>query len=413
MFANYLKVALKVLARRRFFTFISLFGISFTLVVLMVLTAIVDHVLAPKPPQVNIDRTLRISYMLESGENVEWNGEPGFGLLDRYCRDLPGVEMMSIVGGTSSVVGYPEGRRTDLKLRHTDGVYWDAYDFRFLEGAPYTREDDRVGRPVAVITEAASREYFGESPAVGQSIALSGRTYEVLGVVANVSPVYDLAYSDVWVPIGTIPDPSFREALMGSFEGVLVAESRDAFPAIRDDFAARLERVTFPPEDEFSKLEGFPMTPIETVAVKFFSDRPSRNALRKFTGMVAALVLAFMLLPAINLVNVNLSRIYERTSEIGVRKAFGASSRHLIHQFVLENVVLCLVGGVIGLVLSAAVLAAVNASGLVPYAHFTVSLRVFVVGIALATFFGILSGLFPAWRMSRVHPVAALKGETG
>ena len=120
-----------------------------------------------------------------------------------------------------------------------------------------------------------------------------------------------------------------------------------------------------------------------------------------------------MLLPAINLVNVNLSRIYERTSEIGVRRAFGASSRHLIRQFVLENVVLCLVGGAIGFLLSAVVLAALNASDLIPYSDFGLSYRGFLAGMGLATIFGILSGLFPAWRMSRLHPVAALKGETG
>lgn len=412
MLRNYLKVALKVLARRRFFTFISLFGISFTLVVLMVLTAMVDYLLAPAPPQVHLRRTLRISYMLESGENMSWNGEPGYGFLDKYCRDLPGVEMMTIVGSQGSVVGYPEGRRTDLKLRQTDGVFWDVFDFRFREGAPFTEQDDREGRPVAVISASARRAYFGDGPALGQRIDLSGQSYEVIGVVDDVSSLFDAAYSDVWVPIGTLADPTFRDALMGGFEGVLVAGSRADFPAIRDDFQARLGRIEFPPETRWTKMEGFPMTPLERVSVGFFSGTPSRDDTKRFFAIVVGLVLAFMLLPAINLINVNLSRIYERTSEIGVRKAFGASSRHLVRQFVLENVVLCLVGGVIGLGLSVGVLAAVNASGLIPYADFGVSFRVFLAGMGLAVFFGVLSGLFPAWRMSRLHPVAALKGET-
>ena len=64
-----------------------------------------------------------------------------------------------------------------------------------------------------------------------------------------------------------------------------------------------------------------------------------------------------MLLPTVNLVNINLSRILDRASEIGVRKAFGASSRTLVGQFVVENLVLTLIGGAIGLLLAAAVLA--------------------------------------------------------
>ncbi len=139
---------------------------------------------------------------------------------------------------------------------------------------------------------------------------------------------------------------------------------------------------------------------------------PSRDAVAPLLALVSGLVLAFMLLPAINLVNVNLSRIYERMSEIGVRKAFGASSSRLVGQFVFENVVLCIVGGVIGVILSALVLAGINSSGVVPDADFSISLGVFFAGVGLAVFFGVLSGLYPAWRMSRLHPVVALKGDT-
>jgi putative ABC transport system permease protein len=121
-------------------------------------------------------------------------------------------------------------------------------------------------------------------------------------------------------------------------------------------------------------------------------------------------MLLFMSLPAINLVSINLSRILERSSEIGVRKSFGASGSALIGQFVIENVLLCLAGGVIGLVLSWCVLAAIGASGLIPHAKFGLNYRIFAYALFLATFFGVLSGVYPAWKMSRMHPVAALRG---
>jgi putative ABC transport system permease protein len=109
-------------------------------------------------------------------------------------------------------------------------------------------------------------------------------------------------------------------------------------------------------------------------------------------------------------VNLNMSRIMERASEIGVRKAFGASSRTLVGQFIVENLVLTMIGGAAGLVLSAIALRLLNSSGLIPYAQFQLNLRVFLYGLALALFFGVLSGVYPAWRMSRLHPVQALKG---
>jgi putative ABC transport system permease protein len=125
---------------------------------------------------------------------------------------------------------------------------------------------------------------------------------------------------------------------------------------------------------------------------------------------LAILVALFVTLPTVNLINVNISRILERASEIGVRKAFGAPTRTLVGQFVVENVVLTLGGAAIGLVLSAVVLRALNQSGFIAHSSFGVNLRVFAYAIVIAVGFGLVSGVYPAWRMARLHPVDALKG---
>ena len=105
-----------------------------------------------------------------------------------------------------------------------------------------------------------------------------------------------------------------------------------------------------------------------------------------------------------------MSRILERASEIGVRKAFGASSAALVGQFVVENLVLTLVGGVARARRRRSRARGPDRSGLLPYAHFPLNLRVFLCGLAVALVFGVLSGAYPAWRMSRLHPVEALRG---
>jgi len=114
--------------------------------------------------------------------------------------------------------------------------------------------------------------------------------------------------------------------------------------------------------------------------------------------------------PAINLININISRIMERASEIGISKAFGATSRNLVGQFLLENLVLTAFGGLIGFLLAGLVLHLINRSGLIPYADFHLNLTVFICGLLLTLVFGAFAGVYPAWRMSRSHPVNALKG---
>jgi putative ABC transport system permease protein len=121
-------------------------------------------------------------------------------------------------------------------------------------------------------------------------------------------------------------------------------------------------------------------------------------------------MLLFMLLPALNLVNLNTGRILERSSEIGVRKSFGATSSQLVWQFLVENTLLCLAGGLIALACAAAVLHWLEASNLIPYLKVNLDLAVFGYGMLIAMVFGVLSGVIPAWKMSRLDPVHALKG---
>ena len=139
MFRNYLKIAIKVLLRRKFFTVVSLFGISFTLVVLMVATAVLDHVIAPMPPEVDQDRTVSIMRASMYGENSQWNGGAGFRLLDRYARDLPGAERMSIFTSPEQVYSYPSGTKVGVALKRTDGEFWQILRFDFIEGCAVHR----------------------------------------------------------------------------------------------------------------------------------------------------------------------------------------------------------------------------------------------------------------------------------
>jgi len=190
----------------------------------------------------------------------------------------------------------------------------------------------------------------------------------------------------------------------------IVARRRADLPGLREEFAARLARV--PPEKPFTELWSGAETTYESAARLFSPGNQKESHPVGFTLFLGLAAFLFMVLPTINLVNLNVSRILERASEIGVRKAFGASSRTLVGQFVTENVLLCLLGGAIGFLLSLLALDAITRTGIIPYAQFHVNLRVFAWGLVFAVFFGVFSGVYPAWKMSRLNPVEALRGRS-
>jgi len=413
MLKNYIKMALKVLVRRKFFTAISLFGVGFTLMVLLVASALLDHMLTPVAPEVNLDRTLMVSRMMMKGGTEErqsmWNGDPGYEFLDLYCRDIPGVENFSISSTGQDVASFLDGEKVVSKLRQVDGPYWEILDFNFIEGGPFTRQDEAQANMVAVINEATRHRFFGGESAEGRFIEADGQRYQVVGVVENVSVTRVTAYADIWAPHSTARSQAFRKELMGGHLGLLMAGSTADFPAIKAEFRARLPHVKF--TEPWHTMEGHAMTMIETVAVQMDSSMNDKEPpVYKVILLVLGIAAAFLFLPTVNLVSINLSRIIERSSEIGVRKAFGASSGHLVIQFIIENLVLCLVGGLLALAGAAIVLEAAEASSLIPHAEFHLNFRVYFYALGLALFFGLISGAYPAWRTSRLHPVDALRG---
>ena len=404
-----LKLAIKVLGRRKFFTFISLFGISMTLVVLMVATAVLDNVFAPHTPESRFDRVLMVYRVTMSGKGETQSSEPGYAFLERFVKPLHNVEAFGVFTNPQTMGLYPGTERIDAVVKRTDGGYWRVLDFRFLEGRPFTAQEDESGALVAVINDTLREKLFGNATAVGKAFEVDGRRFTVVGVVPSVSITRIAAFADVWLPIGSLQDGGFRRQMMGGANGLILAHKRSDFDAIRAEFKDRMR--DFPLDRKhFSEIRTGLDTPFEAFArIATWNRNDTRGPLIVMTVFAVAALL-FMTLPALNLITLNLSRILERSSEIGVRKAFGATRGALVRQFVVENIVLTLIGGVIGFLLAVGILAIVTNTGVVPHARLEVNFNVFACGMAIAVLFGLFSGVYPAWRMSRLEPVNALRG---
>ena len=409
MFKNYIKIAWKVLQRRKFFTFISLFGISLTLMVVMVLTAFIDHLVSPNYPEVNRGRSLYVTFATMDTENGNgsWSGGVGFHFLDKYASQLKTPQKIAIASLEPKVVDAFHGNnRLKLNMKTTDANYWEVLEFDFKEGKPFNQQQLEAGEKVAVINEKTRKGYFGErTDVVGETIEISLEKYRIIGVVKGAPITRIFASADIYVPYTTSTTLLRDKNLISSFGGVLLANDVSEFPAIQAEFNAMIPKVETPDgwKDFYTATEPY----VESFLRIFGSKRGiGSGPFYLFLGLFAFL---FMALPAINLININVSRIMERSSEIGVRKAFGATSSALVYQFIIENLIITFIGGVVGIGLSLVAIYYLNSSGLIADLDLALNLKVLFISLIVCLFFGLMSGVLPAFRMSKMNVVQALK----
>jgi len=411
MLRNYVLTAYKVFMRRKLFTAINLACIVLTLVVLMVITALLQTAFWPGGVEGKSERLLQV-YGIRSaspdGKNMRTT-LLGYKTIDTYLKPMTGVERVSAFTIPASVSVYQGDRVSQLDLRRVDADYWKILDFHVLAGRLPDEDDDRRGRLVAVVNASTARKLFPGTAAVGQRISVSGQTFEIVGVVADV--VHINAYADMWAPLTSFPSTDYQKDLTGSFAALLLARSPGDLPRVQRE-VARIA-TTFVSEDPhaYPTTQFWADTKLDVFARVLLSRQSvADSGASRLLLIIGAGMLLFMLLPALNLVNLNMGRIMERSAEIGVRKAFGATSLQLAGQLVVENVLLCLAGGLLGLGCARLVLWWLEASQLIPYLEVGINLPVFGYGMLLALVFGLLSGALPAWKMSRLDPVHALKG---
>lgn len=414
MLKNYFKIAIAVLKRRKFFTFISLFGISFTLTILIVMTAFVDNLVSANYPEVNRDRSLYITTIQQKDtkHQGQMNNPASFWYLNHYVSSLKTPAKVGISSILRSTNAYVNNKKLVIELKYTNDAFWDVIKYDFIEGKPYSLQQINNGDHVAVITEDTKKNYFGDVPnVVGKYIEADNVQYRVSGVVKSVPVTMLVSYANMFVPYTVSKTDYKQKVLAGEYTAVLLANSKVDLPKMKAEYASVVSKIK--PDDKnfdifISKADPYVASLIRNSPL---GNSGEDGGVNKLIFIASVFLFLFMLLPTINLININVSRIMERSSEIGVRKAFGASAITLVGQFIVENIILTFFGCVIGVALAFIILQVINNSDLIANMHLTVNLTVLFFSLLACLVFGLLSGVYPAWRMSRLQVVTALKAQ--
>ena len=424
MIKQYFKQAINLIGQNKLLSAISIIGTAFAIAMIMCIVLVYQARTANYEPEVNRDRTLSVNVVIATGiEDEGWNngGRLSLQTIKTCFYPLTNVEAVSAVSAYETKLAATPGGTVEKKcfVSFSDTDFWKVFQFHFLSGKPYSEADFASGVKSVVICRSLAREIFGTEDVVGRTLSLSYDDYTVCGVVADVSVLTEEAYAQAWAPFTTKAgyEYSYSDGLEGSYQCYILARSTGDFDAIRTEVNRNVERMNSSQKVMKLRLFGAPDSQLMSMARKNSFSEPD---VPKLVGMYILLIVILLLVPAINLSGITLSRMRKRMQEIGVRRAFGATRGELLWQILSENLVLTLISGVVGLVFSFVSIAGMRewllstkTSGYLGAdidveSQMMFSPEIFLYAFLFCLLMNLLSAGLPAWRVSRAKIINAL-----
>jgi len=312
------------------------------------------------------------------------------------------VNVMPIIFGSES--GVYKNEIYKLSLFGSGESMETLFDLKPEKGVFLSDEDVRSKASVVVLGSKVKDKLFGADEAVGEKIRIKNNTFRVIGVLPSKGQSSFINFDES----ALIPYTTMQQYVVGTkyFNRVVVeADSEKNIDAVAQDIRKTLRdlhNITDPDKDDF-----FVSTPAE-VAAKLGT---ILNALTIFLAAVAAISLV---VGGIGIMNIMLVSVTERTKEIGLRKAIGATNKNVLTQFLLEAVILTGLGGIIGIILGSlmsfgASVAIVKFAGL--SWTFTFPYNAAILGLVVSSLVGLIFGLYPAQQAAQKSPMEALRYE--
>jgi len=310
--------------------------------------------------------------------------------------------IMPVVFGSETIAFENETYRATIL--GTAEFFAEVYDFFPKEGRVFTNEEVKGHADVMVIGNRVKEELFGGQEAIGQKVKIKGQNFKIIGILAKKGQSSFINFDEV----AFIPYTTAQQYIFGIkyFNRLAVeVDSEENVSRTVEDIKITLRNnhnITDPDKDDFF---------VETQAAAMNSVKSITNVFALFLAAVAAISL---IVGGIGIMNIMLVSVTERTREIGLRKALGATQKNILTQFLLESITLTGIGGIIGILLGNffAFLVSFVLGRIVGLGWgLTFSPLAMILGLGISAIIGLTFGFYPARQAAKKSPMEALRYE--
>ncbi len=320
-------------------------------------------------------------------------------------RDCPSAANVSVVVRSRAQIVFQDVNWLPATVQGCDTRYLDVRQWPLVEGENFTEQDVKSAAQVCMVGKTVVDNVFEGASPVGQRIRVKGLPFRVIGVLeAKGANTYGSDQDDVLLLPWTTCKKKLQGSTFNNVDQILVA-------ATTSDTTSRLEdeiRVTLRETHRVSRDRNGDT--VDDFTIRNMTELMSAmtETTSVMTTLLALIASVSLLVGGIGIMNIMLVSVTERTREIGLRMAIGATNVDVLSQFLVESVVLSGIGGLLGIVTGGAGAIAVS-----HFAHWPVivSPQAIVVAVLFSCAVGVVFGFYPALRASQLDPIDALRYE--
>ncbi|ARK09580.1 ABC transporter permease [Fibrella sp. ES10-3-2-2] len=413
MLRNYVKIALRNLARNRVNTLINVLGLAIGLASCLLLFTYLRNELSYDAFHANADRLVRVTMEYSSQGKVGQAPQTGTKVAPELGRRFSEIETgVRLING-QGVVRLGDRQFSEKRLIYADSAFFSMFSFALLKGNPQTA---LAGPNLVVLSEATAAKYFGTASPIGKVLQVktggpADRYLTVTGVVAN-SPANSQIKYDLVASFTTLRASKTEEWWSANYGTYLLLRSPEAIAALQDKIPAFMKSQSGETGMTGTDYLTYKLEPIRQVHLRssvegMFEPNGDLTYVYIF-GIISVLIL---LIACVNYINLATARAVERAQEVGVRKVLGAERGQLFGQFMGESVLVTGMALLLGIGLAWLLLPLFNQ---LSDRHFTAAdwltpawmMGVLGIGMLVA----LLAGGYPAWILARFQPMRALQG---